>query len=66
MITIVFDPSDQELPWAVEDNRQTVPKVTRHRSRGAVLERLVEILSSIPQLKRDKRILIFPVRRFFQ
>lgn len=51
VITIVFDPSDQELPWAVEDNRQTVPKVTRHRSRGAVLERLVEILSSMPESK---------------
>ncbi len=51
VITVLFDPSDRELPWAVEDNRQTVPKVTRHRSRGAVLERLVEILSSMPESK---------------
>ena len=51
VITIVFDPSDRELPWAVEDNRQTVPKITRHRSRGAVLERLVEILRSMPESK---------------
>jgi hypothetical protein len=49
LITVVYDPNDEERPWKVEDNRQPVRNETRHASKGGVLERMAEILDSMVQ-----------------